>query len=106
VRESNREGVIAFATDGPNTRTTQVYVNMANNWRLDARGFAGFGKVVQGMDVLRKLYSGYGEGAPGGKGPDQEHIGKEGEAYLMREFPKLDRIVKARLIGSGDHHAR
>lgn len=97
VRQSNQPGFISFATSGPNTRTTQVFVNLADNARLDKMGFSPLGKVVSGMDVFSKLYDGYGEGAPRGKGPDQKRITAEGEAYLAKEFPKLDRILKARV---------
>lgn len=97
VRASNARGMITFAMAGPATRTTQVYVNLGDNQRLDRMGFAPFGRVVEGMDVLEKLHSEYGEGAPRGKGPSQERIRKEGDAYLRAEFPKLDRIVRARV---------
>lgn len=98
VKASNVRGTISFATSGPDTRTVQVYINLGANSRLDARGFSPFGRVTEGMEVVEKLYSGYGEGAPKGKGPNQDLIEKEGEAYLAREFPKLDRIVRARIL--------
>ena len=98
VRASNVRGTISFATSGPDTRTVQVYINLGANSRLDARGFSAFGQVVEGMEVVEKLYAGYGEGAPKGKGPSQDRITKEGEAYLAREFPKLDRIIRARVV--------
>ncbi|MBE0659452.1 MAG: peptidylprolyl isomerase [Bryobacteraceae bacterium] len=98
VRASNVRGTISFATSGPQTRTVQVYINLGANSRLDARGFSAFGRVVEGMDVVEKLHAGYGEGAPKGKGPSQDRITKEGEAYLAREFAKLDRIIRARVI--------
>ena len=97
VKASNVRGTISFATGGPNTRTVQVYINLGANSRLDARGFSAFGRVLEGMDVVEKLYSGYGEGAPRGKGPNQDLIEKEGEAYLAREFPNLDKIIRARV---------
>ena len=71
---------------------------MADNSRLDKTGFSPFGKVVEGMEVFGKLYAEYGEGAPRGKGPDQKKIREEGDAYLAREFPMLDRITKARIV--------
>lgn len=95
VKQSNTPGMVTFATAGPNTRTTQVFVNYGNNARLDGQGFAPFGKVVSGMDVVEKLYAQYGEGAPGGAGPDQSKIQGEGNAYLNRYFPSLDFIKKA-----------
>jgi peptidyl-prolyl cis-trans isomerase A (cyclophilin A) len=95
VTQSNRRGTITFATGGPNTRTTQVFINLADNARLDGSGFAPFGVVTQGMEVVEELYSGYGEGAPNGGGPAQPQAEAEGNAYLEREFPKLDYIKKA-----------
>jgi peptidyl-prolyl cis-trans isomerase A (cyclophilin A) len=95
VRQSNMRGLITFATAGPNTRTTQVFINFRDNNILDNQGFAPFGQVVSGMDVVDKLYGGYGEGAPRGQGPDQGRIQREGNAYLTTEFAKLDYIKKA-----------
>jgi peptidyl-prolyl cis-trans isomerase A (cyclophilin A) len=94
VRQSNQRGYITYATAGPNTRTTQVFINYTNNGRLDGQGFAPFGRVTSGMNVVDALYSGYGEGAPSGNGPDQELIQRQGNAYLT-SFPKLDYIKKA-----------
>ena len=98
VAQSNRLGTVTFATGGPNTRTTQVFINLKDNDSLDGMGFAPFAKVIEGMDVVEKLYSGYGEGAPMGNGPDQERIQKEGKAYLQKDFPKLDHIVSAVIL--------
>ncbi len=95
VRQSNKRGLITFATAGPNTRTTQVFINFGDNAALDAQGFAPFGQVVSGMNVVDSLYSGYGEGAPRGNGPDQSRVQGEGNAYLTKEFPKLDYIKTA-----------
>jgi len=95
VRQSNQRGFITFATAGPNTRTTQVFIDFADNRALDRQGFSPFGRVVSGMNVVDALYNGYGEGAPQGLGPDQDRIQKQGNAYLMRDFPKLDYIKKA-----------
>ena len=95
VKQSNTRGMITFATRGPNTRTTQVFINFGNNARLDGMGFAPFGQVVSGMNVVDALYGGYGEGAPGGQGPAQGRIQSEGNAYLIKEFPKLDYIKTA-----------
>jgi peptidyl-prolyl cis-trans isomerase A (cyclophilin A) len=100
VKESNKPGYITFATAGPGTRTTQVFINYADNARLDGQGFAPFGKVVSGMDVVRQLYSDYGEGAPQGAGPAQDQIQAQGNAYLERDFPKLDYIKSAKLAGN------
>ena len=95
VKQSNARGMVTFATAGPNTRTTQVFVNFGNNNFLDRQGFSPFGKVVSGMDVVDALYSGYGEGAPAGQGPDQGLIQQQGNAYLEQGFPKLDYVKKA-----------
>jgi peptidyl-prolyl cis-trans isomerase A (cyclophilin A) len=96
VRESNRRGFITYAMAGPpDTRTTQVFINFRDNGGLDAQGFAPFGQVISGMDVVDKLYSAYGEGAPSGKGPEQPRIQKEGNAYLTKAFPNLDYVKKA-----------
>lgn len=98
VKESNKKGTLTFATGGPNTRTTQLFINTRDNPRLDGMGFSAFGRVVEGMDVVEKLYNGYGEGAPDGAGPDQGRIEREGNAYLNKDFPRLDSIVSARVI--------
>src|SRR5262245_8605894 len=96
VQQSNKRGYVTFATAGPNTRTTQVFINfVARNSKLDTQGFAPFGKVGEGMDVVDKLFSGYGDAAPQGHGPDQGRIQKEWNAYLEKSFPKLDSVKKA-----------
>jgi peptidyl-prolyl cis-trans isomerase A (cyclophilin A) len=95
VKQSNERGTITFATAGPNTRTTQVFINFADNAPLDGQGFSPFGKVVSGMEVVDSLYGGYGEGAPNGNGPDQGRIQSQGNAYLEQDFPKLDFIKTA-----------
>jgi peptidyl-prolyl cis-trans isomerase A (cyclophilin A) len=95
VTQSNKRGYITFATAGPNTRTSQVFINYGDNARLDRSGFAPFGIVTSGMDVVDKLYAGYGEGAPSGRGPEQGRIQMEGNAYLTKDFPQLDFIKKA-----------
>jgi peptidyl-prolyl cis-trans isomerase A (cyclophilin A) len=98
VKMSNARGTITFATAGPNTRTTQVFINFADNRGLDRQGFSPFGRVISGMNVVDALYSGYGEGAPQGNGPEQGRIQSQGNAYLMRDFPKLDYIKKATIV--------
>lgn len=95
VTESNQRGYVSFATGGPNTRTTQVFINFGNNSGLDGQGFSPFGQVVSGMNVVDALYGGYGEGAPRGNGPDQGRLQGRGNAYLNADFPKLDYIEKA-----------
>lgn len=95
VRESNARGTVTFATAGPNTRTTQVFINFNNNSMLNGQGFAPFGKVVSGMNVVDSFYKGYGEGPPRGNGPNQGLLKAQGNAYLLTQFPKLDYIKKA-----------
>jgi peptidyl-prolyl cis-trans isomerase A (cyclophilin A) len=95
VKASNTRGMVSYAMAGPNTRTTQVFINYGDNSRLDGMKFSPFGKVVEGMDVVDKLYAEYGEGAPRGPGPDQGRLQAEGNAYLNKEFPKLDYVKKA-----------
>jgi peptidyl-prolyl cis-trans isomerase A (cyclophilin A) len=95
VTQSNTRGMITFATAGPNTRTSQVFINFADNARLDQSGFAPFGKVVSGMNVVDSLNAEYGEGAPRGRGPDQGRLQSEGNAYLTKEFSRMDYIKKA-----------
>jgi len=96
VKHSNKRGSIAYAMGAtPDTRTTQVFINFRDNANLDAMGFAPFGQVTSGMDVVDTIYSGYGEGAPRGKGPEQGRIQLEGNAYLTKDFPRLDYIKKA-----------
>ncbi len=93
--QSNTRGMVTFATSGPNARTTQVFINFKNNSRLDPLGFAPFGKVVSGMNVVDALNGEYGEGAPDGRGPDQMRLQTEGNAYLAKDFPRMDFIKKA-----------
>jgi len=99
VRETNTRGKVTYATAGPGTRTTQLFINYSNgNRRLNHMGFAPFGEVTEGMDVVDKFYSGYGEGAPSGSGPDQSRIEAQGSPYLQSRFPKLDYIQKAEIV--------
>lgn len=95
VKQSNKRGMITFATAGPGTRTTQLFINLADNDFLDKQGFSAFGQVVSGMPNVQKIYGGYGEGAPRGNGPDQGRVQLEGNKYLESEFPKLDYIKSA-----------
>jgi peptidyl-prolyl cis-trans isomerase A (cyclophilin A) len=98
VTQSNTRGYITFATGGPNTRTTQVFINFGDNKRLDHDGFAPFGRVTEGMNVADMFYDQYGEGAPSGGGPDQNQIQKQGKPYLDKGWPKLDFIKTATII--------
>src|SRR5437016_13196174 len=95
VLHNNLRGMVTYATAGPGTLTTQIFINYRDNIRLDASGFAPFGQVVERMEVVDALSGGYGEGAPNGRGPDQFRVNVEGEKYLARQFPKLDKINKA-----------
>ncbi len=99
VTQSNDRGTITFATKmAPKTRVTQVFINLVNNRALDGLGFAPFGRVIEGMEVVDSLYAGYGEIPPGGFGPNQTRLMEEGNSYLERNFPKLDFIRTARIV--------
>jgi peptidyl-prolyl cis-trans isomerase A (cyclophilin A) len=100
VKQKNRKGYVSYAMAGPASRTTQVFINLADNaQRLDGSGFAPFARVVEGMDVVEKLYAGYGEvQALGGGGPDSTKIEGMGEEYLERSYPRLDKINRATII--------
>lgn len=92
VKGSNTRGMLVFATAGPNTRTTQLFINLNDNKYLDGMGFSPFGMVTQGMDVVDMIYSGYGER------PDQQRITQEGDAYLRKNFPMIDKIKMAKVL--------
>jgi len=95
VKESNLRGYVTYAMAGPNTRTTQIFINLVDNSRLDGMGFAPFGKVIEGMSVVDSFYGGYGD-----NGPDQGKLTNEGRAYVLRYFPKLDTILTARIVAA------
>ena len=96
VKESNKRGMMTYAqTSLPNSRSTQFFINYGDNARLDADRFAPFAQVTQGMDVMDKVFSGYGEQ------PNQGSIQAEGKAYLDRQFPRLDRIMSATIVSGG-----
>jgi cyclophilin family peptidyl-prolyl cis-trans isomerase len=100
VRAHNTRGTMAYAMTGPNTRTTQLFISLRDNTRLDAQGFAPIGRVVTGMDVVDSLYGGYGETSGGGmRAGHQDSVLAGGNAYLDRDFPKLDRLMRARVVG-------
>jgi peptidyl-prolyl cis-trans isomerase A (cyclophilin A) len=92
VKQTNKRGSLVFATAGPNTRTTQLFINFADNGPLDRMGFAPFGEVTEGMDVVDKIYAGYGEQ------PRQDLITNQGDVYISRNFPKIDKIKLARVV--------
>jgi cyclophilin family peptidyl-prolyl cis-trans isomerase len=104
-RHKNSRGTLAFSFTTVNTRSTQIFINLADNERLDAEPFAVFAEIVEGMGVIDRLYSGYDESAGGGmRGAKQGRIEAEGNVHLTRDFPRLDYIRRARLVGSGDGH--
>ncbi|MFN7964714.1 MAG: peptidylprolyl isomerase [Acidobacteriota bacterium] len=92
VKESNKRGYLTFATSGANSRTTQLFINLRDNAGLDRQGFSPFGKVIEGMNIVDELFSGYGET------PNQQRIQAEGNAYLTQTFAKLDYIKTARIV--------
>lgn len=106
VKQSNTRGMITFAMAGQATaplqttdnRTTQLFINFGDNSNLDNMGFAPVGRVVEGMDVVDAIYSGYGEGAPRGRGPEQGRLQSQGNAYLEAEFPNLSYIERAVIL--------
>lgn len=99
VKQSNTEGRVTFAFGGgPENRTTQFFINYADNSYLDASGFAPFGEVIEDFDTVKELYGGYGEGQPKGKGPSQPKFSRGGNDYLKGSFPKLDYIVTATIL--------
>jgi len=102
VKGSNTRGTITFATAGPNTRTTQLFINFGNNINLDGMGFSSFGKVTEGMDVVDKINGEYGDGPPYGSGPNQGRVQGEGNAYLKKDFPNLDYIKSATIVPAGN----
>jgi cyclophilin family peptidyl-prolyl cis-trans isomerase len=99
VRASNVRGTFAFAMTGPNLRNTQIYINLVDNKQLDAQGFSPVGRVVEGMDVVDRIYSAYGEDAGGGlRLGKQGRMLEEGNRHLDVDFPKLDRLVRATVM--------
>jgi peptidyl-prolyl cis-trans isomerase A (cyclophilin A) len=97
-KEKNLRGTLAFAKSGPNTRATEIFINLGDNALLDQQTFVPFGKVAEGMEVVDKLYSGYGEMRPEGKEIDAGRVEEETNEYLVPRFPKLDYIQRARML--------
>jgi homoserine O-acetyltransferase len=99
VRGSNTRGTFAYAMTGPDARTTQIYINTSDQLQQDAQGFAPFGKVGEGMEVVDNLYSGYAERSGSGmRAGSQGKLFEEGNAFLDRAFPLLDKLIRARII--------
>jgi peptidyl-prolyl cis-trans isomerase A (cyclophilin A) len=104
VQQSNTRGFVTYAkSPAPNSRTTQIFINVVDNSSLDREGFAPFGRIVQGMEVVDALYAGYGEAAPRGSGPDQMQLMLQGNAYLAEGFPKLDYVKACSILSAGPH---
>src|SRR5579862_7921840 len=97
-RQKDLRGTLAFAKSGPSTRATEIFINLADNAVLDDQGFVPFGKIVEGTEVIDKLYSGYGEMRPEGKEIDAGRVEEETNEYLVPRFPKMDYIKRARLL--------
>ena len=96
---SNLKGYVAYAMTGLDERTTQAYINYKDNAQLDEQGFAPFGKVVEGMEVIESFYSAYDENSGGGMRTNkQDQMFEQGNKWLDENFPKLDRLKKARII--------
>ena len=98
IKVSNGRGTVAFAHAGKDTRTTQLFVNLANNARLDSRGFTPVGRVVDGLARVDAFYGGYGDGPPAGRGPDQDRMAAEGNEYLLKYYPRLDYVRAATIV--------
>ena len=98
VKQKNTRGRLTFAKSGPNTRTTNLFLNLRDSTSLDSQGFAPIGEVVEGLEIADQLHSGYGDGAPKGRGPSQKKIYEEGNAWLKKDFKDLDFIKTAKIV--------
>ncbi|MEM7414779.1 MAG: peptidylprolyl isomerase [Gemmatimonadota bacterium] len=101
VTQSNLRGRVAFAKGGVHTRTTEIFISTKDNGPLDENGFAPFGEVVEGMEIVDRFYSAYGDGPPRGEGPYQAMAAARGNAYFDEEFPELTRIISMRVLEGG-----
>ncbi len=97
-RQKNVRGTLAFAMSGPTTRATEIFINLVDNAPLDQQGFVPFAQVVQGMQVVDKFYSGYGEMRPEGKYIDPSRVEGEANEYLVQRFPNLDYILRTEIL--------
>jgi peptidyl-prolyl cis-trans isomerase A (cyclophilin A) len=101
VGQSNKRGMVTFAKTGaPHSRSTQIFINFVNNAGLDAQGFTPFGQVAEGMESVDAIFTGYGDGPPGGMGPDQGRVRQLGSPFLAENYGKLTRIERARIVGN------
>jgi peptidyl-prolyl cis-trans isomerase A (cyclophilin A) len=98
VKQKNTRGRLTFAKGGPNTRTTNLFLNLKDNSSLDALGFAPIGEVVEGLEIADQLFSGYGDGAPKGRGPSQKKIYEQGNDWLQKDFKDLDFVKTAKIL--------
>ncbi len=98
VKQKNTRGRVTFAKGGPNSRTTNLFINLKDNTSLDSQGFVPIGELVDGMDIAEQLHSGYGDGAPKGRGPSQKKIYEDGNAWLQKDFKDLDFIKTAKVV--------
>jgi peptidyl-prolyl cis-trans isomerase A (cyclophilin A) len=98
VKQKNTRGRVTFGKGGPNSRTTNLFISLKDNTSLDSEGFAPLGEVLEGMEVADQLFSGYGDGAPKGRGPSQKKIYEQGNTWLAKEFKDLDYIKKATAV--------
>ncbi|HEY4360800.1 MAG TPA: peptidylprolyl isomerase [Bryobacteraceae bacterium] len=96
--QKNLRGTLSFAQSGPNTRATEVFINLKDNPDLDEQSFIPFGRVIEGMDVVDRLYAGYGELGPEGKGPQADRAEGEANEYLVPRYPRLDYIKHAKIL--------
>ncbi len=97
-QQKNLRGTLAFAKSGASTRSTEIFINLADNPVLDEQSFVPFGKIVEGIDVPDRFYAGYGEMRPEGKDIDGNRVEEETNEYLVQRFPKMDYILRARFV--------